>query len=393
MAGQRSRRGAERGSRAFAGGGRVARRRRDDRTRELGPAHPGAGSASARSSSDGQLTDRRHRVEPTEQLERELAVEAHLDVDDHLGHAERVDAQRIEAGVVVQLGRVEAAHLDDRLLDHRRQLHPHPSRSTGSTAGPVGRSESNERRTDGSRGADARAAALDRLVARMVAAGPLRFTVAETDDERDLAYRLRHDAVVSRGLGRAGRAGRRARARRVRPRRGPRPRLGRTDRGVRRSASCSRPARCPPRRRARLVVEPRGQVVDVGRMVVAPSHQDADHTTFVLLLGGLYLEVRRQGLRRRLRDDVGAGPGPVPAARLPAEVLGPDRTYWHEARAPVRFEVGRDAPGLVERWSGRRGAQRGAEHEHRVVAAEAERARQARARTDRPRRRPARRRA
>jgi len=32
------------------------------------------------------------------------------------------------------------------------------------------------------------------------------------------------------------------------------------------------------------------------------------------------------------------------------ELLGPDRPYWHEVRAPVRFEVGREAAGLVERW-------------------------------------------
>ena len=84
--------------------------------------------------------------------------------------------------------------------------------------------------------------------------------------------------------------------------------------------------------------------------LVAPSHQDANHTAFVLLLGGLYLEVRRRGFR------VACGMMSAPVRAMcrqlgfRLELLGPDRRYWHEVRAPVRFEVGRDAAGLVERW-------------------------------------------
>jgi len=206
--------------------------------------------------------------------------------------------------------------------------------------------------SDGRTGAgdeDAQAAALDRLVARMVTAGPLRFTVAEHDEERDLAYRLRHDAIVSRGWARPEELddGREhdafdPTAVHVLGWDGP-------------TAVCAGrlvlpPGPLPTEEACALVVEPQGQVVDVGRMVVAPSHQDPRHSTFVLLLGGLYLEVRRRGFH------VGCGMMSAPVRTMcrqlgfRVELLGPDRPYWHEVRAPVRFEVGRDAAGLVERW-------------------------------------------
>jgi len=206
--------------------------------------------------------------------------------------------------------------------------------------------------SEGSTGAgehDARTAALDRLVARMVAAGTLRFTVAEGDGERDLAYRLRHDAVVSRGWARPDEldGGREhdafdSAAVHVLGWDGP-------------AAVCAGrlvlpPGPLPTEEACELVVEPRGHVVDVGRMVVAPAHQDANHATFVLLLGGLYLEVRRRGF------GVACGMMSAPVRAMcrqlgfRVEVLGPDRPYWHEVRAPVRFEVGREAAGLVERW-------------------------------------------
>jgi N-acyl-L-homoserine lactone synthetase len=206
--------------------------------------------------------------------------------------------------------------------------------------------------SDDRRGAadhDVRAAVLDRLVARMVAAGPLRFTVAERDEERELAYRLRHDAVLSRGWARAEEmdAGREhdafdVAALHVLGWDGP-------------TAVCAGrlvlpPGPLPTEEACSLVVEPRGEVVDVGRMVVAAEHQDAAHATFVLLLAGLYLEVRRRGF------SVACGMM-SPAVRTLCRQLGfrleqlaPDRTYWHEARAPVRFVLGRDAAGLVERW-------------------------------------------
>jgi len=200
---------------------------------------------------------------------------------------------------------------------------------------------------------DDRGAALDRLVERMVAAGPLRFGVADTDEDRDLAFRLRHDAVVARGWARPHELD------------GGREHDAFDPAAVQVLGWDGDTAVCtgrlvlpagplPTEVECDLVVEPQGEVVDVGRMVVAPSHQDTEHRTFVLLLAGLYLEVRRRGFT--VACGMMAAPVRAMCRQLGfrLELLGPDRTYWHEVRAPVRFVVGREAPGLVERWGDER---------------------------------------
>jgi len=103
------------------------------------------------------------------------------------------------------------------------------------------------------------------------------------------------------------------------------------------------PGRLPTELACDLVVEPRGQVADVGRIAVAPSHRDHRQRVLLPLLAFTYLQLRGLGLA------VACGmmtPGLRALIRLlgfPVEVLGPDRPYWHELRAPVRFEAGRAA--------------------------------------------------
>src|SRR5262245_30558343 len=221
-----------------------------------------------------------------------------------------------------------------------------PSRPPRPTAGPVRRS-SLVSAGDGT--PVDRSAALDRLVERMVVAGPLRFRVATSASERDLAFRRRHDAGGARGWARPEELddGREhdafdAAAVHVLGWDGP-------------NAVCTGrlvlpPGPLPTEEACDLVVEPQGEVADVGRMVVAPSHQDPAHRTFVLLLAGLYLEVRRRGFV------VACGMMSAPVRAMcrqlgfRVELLGPDRIHWHEVRAPVRFVVGREAEGLLDRW-------------------------------------------
>jgi hypothetical protein len=71
---------------------------------------------------------------------------------------------------------------------------------------------------------------------------------------------------------------------------------------------------------------------------------------FVALLARLYLEVRARGF------DVACGMM-SPRARalmrllgLQIEMLGDDRLYWGEPRAPVRFSVMINATSLSTRW-------------------------------------------
>ena len=128
----------------------------------------------------------------------------------------------------------------------------------------------------------------------------------------------------------------------------------------------------------------RGLVVDVGRMSVLPSYRMYRQAAFVALLCRLYLEMRAHGYAvacgmmsprvRSLLRQLG----------LQLEVLGPDRTYWNEPRAPVRFALTVNALSLGRRWSPGPDAavadgapSGGPEHQDRVGTAEAEGARQA----------------
>jgi hypothetical protein len=72
---------------------------------------------------------------------------------------------------------------------------------------------------------------------------------------------------------------------------------------------------------------------------------------FGALLASLYLEVRR-------RDFEVACGMMSPAVRvmcrqlgITLELLGEDRSYWGELRAPVRFEVGASSSSIRERWA------------------------------------------
>lgn len=78
-------------------------------------------------------------------------------------------------------------------------------------------------------------------------------------------------------------------------------------------------------------------MVDVGRMCVARSHQGLEHAAFTGLMCRLYLVMRENGFT------VACGMMSAPARALVGffgvrlEILGPERTYWNESRAPVRF--------------------------------------------------------
>jgi hypothetical protein len=88
-----------------------------------------------------------------------------------------------------------------------------------------------------------------------------------------------------------------------------------------------------------IVVEPRGEVVDVGRMCVARDYQDLEHAALIGLMCRLYLTMREHGYR------VACGMMSAPARSLMGlfglqlEILGPERVYWNESRAPVRFSL------------------------------------------------------
>ena len=192
---------------------------------------------------------------------------------------------------------------------------------------------------------------MDRLVARTLAAFPFRFTIAEDDADRRIAYRLRQAAVTERGWsspsGSTGDAEEDTyddSAVHVIGWHGDTP--------VSTGRIVLPPVTLPTEEACGLRIEPHGRVVDVGRMVVAPSHRGPHGDAFAALMARLYLEVREQGYTaacgmmapdvRHLVHQLGV--------RL--EVLGPDRPYWGELRAPVRFDVDAGADRITQRWAG-----------------------------------------
>jgi hypothetical protein len=178
---------------------------------------------------------------------------------------------------------------------------------------------------------------LDALVTRMLSRSRFDYRVAADEAEREAAYRLRGSAVLDRGWRTAGelpdgmeRDEYDDRAIHV---------VG-WDRDV--AMSTGRvvlPPGLPTEEACGLVVEPRGEVVDVGRMCVACSHQSLEHAAFMGLMCRLYLVMREHGYR------VACGMMSPPARALMGilglrlEILGSERTYWNEARAPVRFSL------------------------------------------------------
>jgi hypothetical protein len=178
---------------------------------------------------------------------------------------------------------------------------------------------------------------LDALVTRMLSRSPFDYRVATDDSEREVGYRLRAGAVIDRGWctaddlpGGMERDEYDERAIQV---------IG-WDRDV--AMSTGRvvlPPGLPTEQACGLVVEPRGEVVDVGRMCVARSHQSLEHAALVGLMCRLYLAMREHGF------GAACGMMSAPARTLMGlfglrlEILGPERTYWNELRAPVRFSL------------------------------------------------------
>jgi hypothetical protein len=178
---------------------------------------------------------------------------------------------------------------------------------------------------------------LDALVTRMLSISPFHYRVAVGDSEREMAYRLRGSAVLERGWCTAADLP------------GGMEHDEYDDRAVQVigwdgdvAMSTGRvvlPPGLPTEEACGIAVEPRGGVVDVGRMCVARTYQSLEHAAFIGLMCRLYLVMREHGF------GVACGMMSVPARVLVGhlglrlEVLGPERTYWNEPRAPVRFSL------------------------------------------------------
>ena len=178
---------------------------------------------------------------------------------------------------------------------------------------------------------------LDALITRMLARSPFDYRVAADDSEREIAYRLRGGAVLDRGWctaddlpGGTERDRYDDHAIQV---------IGWDGDVAMSTGRVVLPPGLPTEDACGLVVEPSGEVVDVGRMCVAPSHQGLEHAAFIGLMCRLYLVMREQGFRFACGMMSPPARAMMGLFGLQLEILGPERTYWHESRTPVRFSL------------------------------------------------------
>ena len=190
---------------------------------------------------------------------------------------------------------------------------------------------------------------LDALITRMLARSPFEYRVAADESEREIAYRLRGGAVLDRGWctaddlpGGTERDRYDDHAIQV---------IGWDGDVAMSTGRVVLPPGLPTEEACGLIVEPRGEVVDVGRMCVARTHQGLEHAALIGLMCRLYLAMREQGFRFACGMMSPPARAMMGLFGLQLEILGPERTYWHESRAPVRFSL-MSAVGLLAGDSG-----------------------------------------
>jgi hypothetical protein len=178
------------------------------------------------------------------------------------------------------------------------------------------------------------AAALDALATRLAGAVPLRVAPATTATELDAVMRLRSEHVVEAGWGDGD---------------GPDAREvaivawdGEALAGTIRLILPQTGLRLPVERAFDLDIEPRGGVVEIGRLLIpADRRGDRAHLTWGTLFAHAWFEVRARGLSVLAGAATASLIARYEALGLPFEVLGPARRHWGEDRHPVRLDPAR----------------------------------------------------
>jgi hypothetical protein len=91
-----------------------------------------------------------------------------------------------------------------------------------------------------------------------------------------------------------------------------------------------------------LHVEPRGRVVEIGRLLIAPERRgDPAHQAWGALFAHAWLALRRRGFTVMAGAATDGFVARYRALGLPFEVLGPARVHRGETRRPVRLDPAR----------------------------------------------------
>jgi N-acyl-L-homoserine lactone synthetase len=99
-----------------------------------------------------------------------------------------------------------------------------------------------------------------------------------------------------------------------------------------------------------LKVEPPGQVVDGGRVIVSRAYSDQRHRIFAGLLGQSWFALKERNFYYLCGAATGAMIRLCRSLGYQITLLGPARHYWGERRYPIRFDVLESIPSLWLRW-------------------------------------------
>jgi hypothetical protein len=183
---------------------------------------------------------------------------------------------------------------------------------------------------------------LDALAADIVRRCGYRFTIATDDNAREVAYGLRFQAVIDAGWAvqseiADGRERDKYDERAVHL-------ICWDDNTAVATGRLVMPGTVLPTEEiCGISVEPKGLVVDVGRMMVVRTHQSHRHSVFLALLARLYIEVRLRNFDTACGLMSERARSLMRLLGLQLEVLGEERLYWGELRAPVRFSIAGNA--------------------------------------------------
>jgi N-acyl-L-homoserine lactone synthetase len=196
-------------------------------------------------------------------------------------------------------------------------------------------------------------ARVDALAAQAVSwIAPIRFGVAKSNAERQAAYRRRYQAVIERGW--------------LQPQDMPDGLEQDTfdehalqilawD-GETLVATCriilpEAGLRFPTEEAFDLHIDPRGQVVDAGRFVVARDYSSMEHRLLASLMARSWLEVRAHGYSHVCAAFTSKGMLRVfRQMGFRYRILAPARHYWGTERVPILFDVEESAQDLVGNW-------------------------------------------
>jgi hypothetical protein len=100
-----------------------------------------------------------------------------------------------------------------------------------------------------------------------------------------------------------------------------------------------------------LDVEPPGEAVDFGRLVVERSYRGGSFTVLGGMLACAWVAIRRRGFSRFCGADTRAMIRLYRLIGFTVEVLAPARPYWRAQRQPVVFDLAASADGLMRQMA------------------------------------------